>query len=387
MSESRYDWLHDRWVVFAPQRAARPDEFRDRFQPARRPGFTCPFCAGNERETPPAILSLPPSSPRSKQAWQVRVVPNRYPALESLSPLTSARPWGDEGQQTPANSGLDEKIPSPAADLESPISVSPSPQCTRGIHEVIIETPEHLESLTQLAREDAQLVFRAMRQRLTALRANHRLHYAVVFKNVGAAAGASLSHSHSQLISTDFVPPNIRRVSRRLQHFQQQHQTGYFEQALEQELKHGDRLVAHSEFFVAFVPYASALPYFVTILPKTRQPRFEESSDLELADFSEVVQRILLAMESTFAELAYNFILHTSPFDAGGDQAFHWRMEIVPRLTQVAGFEWGTDCYINPVLPEYAAEVLREAMETGPAQDSPTTLPLLKQRTNSPAVS
>jgi UDPglucose--hexose-1-phosphate uridylyltransferase len=387
MSESRYDWLHDRWVVFAPQRAARPDEFRDRFHPARRPAFTCPFCAGNEGETPPAILSLPATSPRSQQAWQVRVVPNRYPALESLSSLTSARAWGGEGQHAPTSFTHVEEMPPRQEDLESPVAANTSPKYSQGIHEVIIETPEHLESMTQLDREDSQLVFRAMRQRLIALRANHRLHYAVVFKNVGAAAGASLAHSHSQLISTAFVPPNIRRVSRRLQHFQQQHQAGYFEQALSQELQHGRRLIAHSEYFVAFVPYASALPYFVTILPKTRQPRFEESSDLELADFSEVVQRVLLAMESTFPGLAYNFILHTSPFDAGGDQAFHWRMEIVPRLTQVAGFEWGTDCYINPVLPECAAEVLREAMEPRTAKDIDPSLPLPKPRSNSPAVS
>ena len=106
------------------------------------------------------------------------------------------------------------------------------------------------------------------------------------------------------------------------------------------------------------VPFASQIPYFVWILPRVQQARFEEVNDRKLAEFSTVVRRMLRALETLFPTVAYNFVLHTSPFDARWDRAFHWRMEIFPRLTKVAGFEWGSDCFINPVLPEFAAKEL-----------------------------
>jgi UDPglucose--hexose-1-phosphate uridylyltransferase len=187
--------------------------------------------------------------------------------------------------------------------------------------------------------------------------------YVVAFKNVGAAAGASLRHTHSQLIATSLLPPAMAEIGRRVgQHFRR-YQKCLLCEMLQGEFERGERIVMETERFVVFCPFASRLPYLVRIAPREHSDRFELACPASLHELSGVAQKCLNAMESMFSSCAYNFTLHTRPRRVASAASFHWWMEIFPRLTKVAGFEWGSDCYINPVTPELAAKQLREAIK------------------------
>jgi UDPglucose--hexose-1-phosphate uridylyltransferase len=388
MSETRYDWLADRWVIFAPHRSQRPDEFKDSLL-SPSSFVSCPFCAGCEEQTPATLLRLPRQSAGSKRnrPWQVRVVANKFPALTPLADLPHALHavavgHGDhkdgnrigefsDDMDYRVTSHMSEQSPGSALDfLGSSYEDNQSydePLFSRrsilGAHEVIIESPEHLHSLTQLSESHTQLVFEAFRRRLVHWRAHDSLHYAVIFKNVGSDAGASLTHSHSQLIATNFVPPDVTRSCRRLLLYRETYGVTYFADVLTKELAAGKRIVLESKNFVVLTPFASQIPYFIWILPKKKEARFEEVSDEDLKELAIITRRVLQAMETLFPQAAYNFVLHTSPFDPCWDEVFQWRMEIFPRLTKVAGFEWGSDCFINPVLPEVAASELSKHLD------------------------
>jgi UDPglucose--hexose-1-phosphate uridylyltransferase len=237
---------------------------------------------------------------------------------------------------------------------------------TRGGHEVIIEAPSHVQSITQLQTDHVALVFEAYQRRLRYWRSVHAMRYAVVFKNNGADAGASLVHAHSQLICTDFLPSDVLKTQRRSMEYLQTKGRCYACDILEKELQATERIVAQTASFVALCPFASRLPYSVSILPKRHQAAFEESSSSELAELARLVQQVLRAVETEHPNAAYNYVLQTAPLDSHDPAAFHWRLKILPRLIKVAGFEWSSDCYINTVLPEDAAEALGRHIQ--PAQ-------------------
>lgn len=356
MSETRYDWLADRWVIFAPNRSKRPDEFIGRTTVDVPPDFVCPFCAGNERLTPNPVLVLPAPNRHSRR-WQVRVVPNKFPALIPISEAAYRSPIDALA------SSLAERASTGTATLATPeASVMFQSEIFHGAHEVIIESAEHRSSLTELTESNAAYVFAAIRSRLIHWRAHDSLRYAVAFKNVGTEAGASLSHSHSQLIATSFVPPDVVRSCRRLEEYEDAHGRPYFEELIQRELEMDERTIFESENFVAVAPFASPVPYFMWLMPKKRQSRFEELSDEGLREFTQITRRMVKSLERLLPNASYNFVLHTSPFDAQRDDVFHWRMELFPRLTKSAGFEWGSECFINPVMPEQAARSLQEAL-------------------------
>ncbi len=356
MSETRYDWLADRWVIFAPNRSKRPDEFVGRTTIDVPPNFVCPFCAGNESLTPDPVLILPAPNRHSRR-WQVRVVPNKFPALIPISEAVYRYPF--DGLEP---SIVDHSSAGMASLLKAETSVMFQSEMFHGAHEVIIESAEHRSSLTELTEKNAVHVFEAIRSRLIHWRAHASLKYAVAFKNVGTEAGASLSHSHSQLIATSFVPPEIQRSCRRMEEYEETFGRSYFEELIQRELEMDERTIFESENFVALAPFASPVPYFMWIMPKKRQSRFEELSDEGLDEFSKLMRRMVRSLERLLPNASYNFVLHTSPFDSERDDAFHWRMELFPRLTKAAGFEWGSECFINPVMPEHAAQSLQEAL-------------------------
>ena len=347
MNETRYDWLGDRWVIFAPNRLLRPDNYREHKSypiASEDSHYTndqqCPFCPGSEDETPEAMLVL---RTNPKTPWSVRVVPNKFPAIQRIS------------DPVPCCDGLNPIAASTAASTEDALFMRKQ---ARGGHEVIIEAPTHVQSITQLPADHATLIFEAYQQRLLYWRNVHAMRYAVVFKNNGADAGASLIHSHSQLICTDFLPSDVLKTQRRSLEYLRSHGRCYLCDVLEKELQAAQRIVAQTESFVAFCPFASRLPYSVSILPKRHQAAFEECSPKELAELTRLVQHTLKAIEIEHPWAAYNYVMQTAPLDAHNPAAFHWRLKILPRLIKVAGFEWSSDCYINTVLPEQAAEAL-----------------------------
>jgi len=360
MNEMRYDWLADRWVIFAPNRLLRPDNYRQEICTARptknassEDSRFCPFCCGAEDQTPEPTLVL---RAHPQDAWSVRVVPNKFPAVQSDSEsLLNGLPEVDLVHCVQSESTHDELF---------------LRKQTRGGHEVIIEAPSHVQSITQLQTDHAALIFEAYQQRLRYWRSVHAMRYAVVFKNNGADAGASLVHSHSQLICTDFLPSDVFKTQRRSLEYVRLHARCYACDILGRELQLAERIVAQTESFVALCPFASRLPYSVSILPKRHQSAFEDCSSSQIAELARLVQHTLRAVELEHPGAAYNYVLQTAPLDSHDPAAFHWRLKILPRLSKVAGFEWSSDCYINTVLPEDAAKSLARQMQPSGSQSN-----------------
>ena len=328
MSEYRHDLLHNRWVIVGGQRAGRPHEYEE--QVVRRIANPCPFCAGNEAETPAALVEYRlPGEPH----WTVRVVPNKYPAVEP-APATNGAPAG--GELFASRPAL-------------------------GQHEVIIESPRHLASLSELTADECGLVFTAYRDRLLALASGGSLRYAQIFKNVGPAAGASIEHSHSQLLALPHVPLHVTDELENCRRYHQRHGRPLLAAMLEEEVARGERIVAASDEFVAFCPFASRFPYEVWVVPRAGGPDFAAAADREISEVSRMMRELIGCIERALGNVGYNFLLHSQPFDTSRYDYYHWHIELFPRITKVAGFEWSTGVFINTTPPEVAAAELRAA--------------------------
>jgi len=335
MPELRKDPIVGRWVIVAESRSQRPNDFTQ--SAASR--SACPFCAGNEDQTPPEILAYRADSPANGPGWRVRVVPNKYPALER------------EADFAPGPSSLYER------------------QAGVGAHEVIIETPEHLTSTAAVSEPQLAEVYWAYRDRLLDLQRDPRLVYGMVFRNVGPAAGASLEHVHSQLIATPIVPVSVaEELAGAADYYARQNRCVYCD-VLEQELADGQRVVYETAEFAAFCPFASRLPFETWVVPKQHHSHYELLTRPLADELAHVMRWVMAKLESALDRPAYNHIIHTAPFDTQQLRHYHWHIEIMPRLTHVAGFEWGSGFFINPVPPHEAAAVLRsaEVFSSGPS--------------------
>jgi UDPglucose--hexose-1-phosphate uridylyltransferase len=333
--EYRKDPLSDAWVVIAAERSGRPEEFQE--LPFHRVGGPCPFCHGNEGETPAEIVTYPADS---NGRWQVRVVPNKFPAVVRCSDLPPAQ----------ISKTFKNGTPNLYTSLRG-----------HGGHEVIIESPRHAVSLTDLSDDELSFTFLAYRDRMRSLSAEGPWKYVQVFKNVGAAAGSSIEHAHSQVVGLPAVPIRVAEELAHTQAFVDKMGRQLFEVMLEEELAQGTRIVAEDETFVALCPYASRFPFETWILPRTASPRFELSDDALAKNLGRFTANIVDRLERALKRPAYNYLIHSAPFDRSADQHYHWHLEIFPRVTKPAGFEWGTGYYINPVSPEQAAKALRSA--------------------------
>jgi UDPglucose--hexose-1-phosphate uridylyltransferase len=231
-----------------------------------------------------------------------------------------------------------------------------------GAHEVIIETSNHKESLADLPAKRVENVLWAYRDRILDLKKDLRLRYILIFKNHGAAAGATLEHSHSQLIALPVVPTSvIEEIDGCKQHYQQKERCIYCD-IMRQESAEGTRVVLENPEFLCLTPYAPRFPFEMWILPKRHAGYFEESQRSQFEFLAPILGEALRRMNAVLARPAYNFMLHSSPLHEKTGDFYHWHIEIIPKLTQVAGFEWGTGFYINPVSPEDAAKSLRDAV-------------------------
>lgn len=327
-SELRKDPLNQRWVIIAAERAKRPTDF-DLEQESPPPSFD-PFAMGNEDKTPPEIAAFrDPSTHPNKSGWRVRVVPNKFPALQV------------EGSLSPRGDGVYDRMQGV------------------GAHEVIIDTPKTVRSFTALPDTAVQEMLWMYRDRLIDLRRDKRLKYGMVFKNVGAAAGATMYHSHSQLIVTPIVPKNIQQKLDACEEFRKFRGRCLVCDIVGQEVEQKSRVVLDTGLFVAFEPYAPRTPFETWIIPKNHETHFEDIQQQACEEYAFILKRTIQRIEKGLGPVAYNYMLFTAPFDVGGLPHYHWHMEIIPRMTRQAGFEWGTGFYINPVPPEDAAEFLR----------------------------
>jgi len=291
VAEFRTDPLTGRWILVAEGRSERPNDFTT-------PG-QCPFCPGQEADTPPAVFTVPGVD----GGWQIRVVPNKFPAVTRDGPAY-------------------------------------------GVHEVIVEAPEHKLPFADLPADRLKQILDVYQGRLQSLRDDPRLRYAFVFKNHGPASGASRIHPHSQLVALEKVPLQVEQELRAAQ------RRGLCPYC--QDLKHPERIVLETDVITAIVPMAPKFPFEIWLTPKRHASHFAASIGL-----AEALAAILRKLKQAIGLEAYNLGLHTGPLQAGELAYFHWRLEIVPRLTRLAGFELGTGVYIHEISPERAAKVLR----------------------------
>jgi UDPglucose--hexose-1-phosphate uridylyltransferase len=338
MPELRHDPIQKRWVIIATERGRRPDDFPHN-ETVPTDAF-CPFCEGSESKTPPEIAAIRNGTAPNQPGWEVRVVPNKYPALRI------------EG-------GLDRKGLG-AYDRMNGV----------GAHEVIIESPNHSMSMADAPIDHIHKVLRMYRERLTDLLRDQRFKYVLIFKNHGAAAGASLAHPHTQLIATPVTPLTLMEELEAAKEHYRDKERCLFCDLINQELDSGHRVVASGDQFVVLTPFASRFPFELFIAPRHHHHSFAEASDDMLYHLAAVLKDVLLRIKKCLKDPPYNFVIHTIPnvlarHKHGSDwetieMDYHWHIEFIPRLTQVAGFEWGTGFYINPTAPEDAAKYLRD---------------------------
>jgi UDPglucose--hexose-1-phosphate uridylyltransferase len=336
MPELRKDPVIGRWVIMATERGKRPTDFHP--DPVTDDTGFCPFCEGHEDKTPPEILAFRnDGQAANRPGWDVRVVPNKFPAL---------RVEGDMGK---VGVGMYDKMNG------------------IGAHEVIIETPDHLKKFHMHTRESLAKVFLAYQNRIADLSKDQRFKYILIFKNEGRQAGASLSHPHSQLIATPVTPKRMREKLIGAKDYFNYKDRCVFCDIIREELAQESRLVYENEEFVGFCPFASRFPFEMWVLPKRHSPDFQTLSYEQILLLSDLFINIMKKLAIALNQPQYNFVLSTGPvrwprmgYWVTLDSDYHWHFEIMPRLTQVAGFEWGTGFYINPTVPEEAARFLRE---------------------------
>ncbi|MFO0751976.1 MAG: galactose-1-phosphate uridylyltransferase [Thermodesulfovibrionales bacterium] len=330
MPELRKDPISGRWVIISVERGKRPSDFISPSQKRRAGGF-CPFCPGNEHTTPPEIVAFrPASTPPNSPGWTLRVVPNKFPALQIHGDLNKR----GEGVFDRMN-GI-------------------------GAHEVIIETPEHQLSLATMPLRSVEDVLWAYFFRLTDLKKDSRLKYVLIFKNEGEIAGASLEHTHSQLIALPIVPISVKEEMESAKKYYDNKERCIFCDIVNQEISADKRVVYENDRYVAISPFAPREPFETWILPKNHESSFTPP-DKSFSSLAEILQRTLRQLDRVLDTPPYNFIIHTSPFKEENSDYYHWHIEIVPKLTKTAGFEWGSGFYINPTPPEEATVFMREA--------------------------
>lgn len=332
MPELRKDPVLGRWIIISRERGKRPSDFVIAEAPTI--GGFCPLCPGNENTTPHEVLAYGregglPNSP----GWKVRVVPNKYPALVI------------EGDLNREAEGLYDKMNG------------------IGAHEVIIESPRHDDTFADLPPEHMVLIFLAFQNRICDLEHDDRFRYVLVFKNFGKAAGASLEHSHSQLVALPVLPRKIySELAGSSTYFNYKERCVYCD-IIHQELKQDVRVVCKNDYFITITPFAPRTPFEMWILPIKHSSAYHEQSYEQMIALAEIFSESLCRLDACIPNVPYNFVLHTQPLRSKSLEHFHWHFEIVPKLTSIAGFEWGSGFYINPMPPEEAATYLRDSLE------------------------
>jgi UDPglucose--hexose-1-phosphate uridylyltransferase len=328
MSEIRKDPLTGRAVIIAPERAARPNQLGS---PGKAdPPQACPFCPGNENSTPPeSWADRPGDSQPNQPGWSVRVVPNKYPAV--------------------------------AMDEAYGESYATEPSTGTGIHEVIIESPAHSANLAALDEDQFTRIFYAYRERLRAWRRNPRWRYRLIFKNQGARAGATFEHAHAQLIALPFVPADVENELASACAYHRRSARCYYCALIGHELQAQTRVVTSSAEFIALCPLAPRFAFETWILPRIHGAAFEESEEATVAALARISRQVIAALDRLRANPPFNYFIQSLSLDESELAHYHWQLRLLPQFSRAAGFEWGSGMHINPVAPEDAARMLRDA--------------------------
>ncbi|MBU1087187.1 MAG: galactose-1-phosphate uridylyltransferase [Candidatus Omnitrophica bacterium] len=338
MSQLRKDPIIGRWVIISTERGKRPHDFVVQKDPEVLPEKQCLFCQGQEADTPAEIYAARESNTLANASgWYVRVLPNIDPLMQSS---------GDIGRR---GMGM--------FDLMNAI----------GAHELIVETPKHIANIADLDIAQINQVFKVYVQRTRELEKDPRIKYVLISKNYGIAAGASpIKHSRTQLIALPVNPKRVKEELAGARRYYEFRERCIFCDMIEHEIEKQVRIVDRMDGFIAFCPYASRFPFEVWVLPEDHSADFFNLKNTE--GLAKIMKSVTRKLSVSLQDPPYNYIIHTAPFRRMTspeywktiDYDYHWHIEIMPRLTKVAGFELGSGFYINPTPPEAAAEFLNQ---------------------------
>ncbi|MDD5669946.1 MAG: galactose-1-phosphate uridylyltransferase [Candidatus Omnitrophica bacterium] len=328
MGELRRDPVVGRWVIVDTDHPASPKDFN--YEQNIQKGGVCPFCYGNESMTPPEIECFREQGTGSNTpGWQVRVVANKFPALQIEGDL-DRRPLG-------------------LYDMSNGV----------GAHEVIIESPYHAKDIPDLLPQEIENYIKICCHRAVDLAKDKRFKYLMFFRNYGSAAGASLEHAHTQVVALPMVPKNVAEEITGAKSYFDYRERCVFCDIIRQEMQEKERIVLENKYFLSFCPFVSRFPFEIWIMPKKHSGYFRTMGDDEIRLLAEILKETIAKVKNIFPNLSYNYILHVAPINGDTDvEYYHWHIEFMPKLTQVAGFEWGTGFYIDPITPERAAKYL-----------------------------
>lgn len=331
MPELRQDPVTRRWVAIATERAKRPHTFTRAAKVEAQAGAACPFCPGHEAETPPEVMAYrAPGTEPNTPGWEVRVVPNLYPAFGPV-----------------------------AGDL-NPQAVGPyTAMNALGVHEVLIATPEHYKDIGDLPLDTVQRIVSGYVDRYRAHQDNPVVQYILIINNVGREAGASREHPHAQLFGIPLIPTAVAEELSGLESYRGAKGTCAYCDIVRYEQQVGARIIYENDQFLVFAPYASRVPFESWVMPKAHWPFFERMGSDEQRQFGDALRALVAKLRQGLNEPPFNYFIHTTPCHDDLSGTYHWHLELLPKLSIAAGFELGTGVMINTVLPEQAAEFLR----------------------------
>jgi len=330
MSIIRQDPTTKEWVIVAAERMRRPHEYNQqaRARPQSGASVSCPFCPGHEASTPEELFRIADSG---GAGWAVRVTGNKFPALS-------------------AGGGFERREAGPLFREMDGV----------GAHEVIVETPIHDRTLPLMTDREVADILTAYQARYRSLRDDPRIKYIIIFKNHGETAGTSLAHPHSQLVATP-VPPMLlrRKYDVATAHYDDTGRCLYCDVA-EEERKATIRVVLETDRFLVFHPFASRVPFETWITPKRHQASFGQITGDDLQALAPVLRKTLRALHDILGDPDFNYIIHSAPTEDENKDYYLWHIQILPRLSAIAGFELGSGIYITTMLPEESAASIRE---------------------------
>ena len=332
MAELRKDPIVGRWVIANTDEPASPEDFHVE-RHIWKGEQNCPFCYGHEQMTPPEIEAISEGDRKpNTPGWKVRVVANKFPALKIEGDL--------------------DKQPVGMYDMSNGI----------GAHELIVDSPYHYKGISDLENKEIECILKAYTSRSLDLRRDRRFKYILIFKNVGAMAGASLEHGHSQLIALPMIPKNVKEELKGASRYYEFHERCIFCDIIAYEEENGkERVVCENEEFLSFCPLSSRFPFEVWIIPKKHRDDFGKLNEQGIKYLAPIIKETIHRLRVTLDDPPYNYIIHTAPVNTDYHIGYHWHIEIMPKLMRVAGFEWGSGFYVVPTPPEVAARYLREA--------------------------
>ena len=318
----RKDIFSGEWVIFASNRKDKPYAYKHRHSVEENSDIKCPFCPGNENMTPPTILSFPDDG-----KWEIRVFNNIYPALDFSDGICEKDDFYE--------------------DMHG-----------KGIHEVVVDTPNHTEDIREFSNEHLYRLFTVFKERLKVISSMPGIKYVQIFKNNGPMAGASIAHSHWQIMGVPVIPKEQEKAAEAFRVYKNEKDRCLMCDMYLHEKQIGKRIVDENEYFISFTPFASRQSFEMWIVPKRHVMSMLELNDEELFSLSEFLRKMLLKVSAIRENMSFNICLQEKMYKKN-DGIFHWYIRILPRIGSLAGFEYSTGCFINPVFPEAAAEFYR----------------------------